>query len=129
MDKIVDFLKIIFVFPEHVRVDAFVLYILGMVYYTYLHRKHDGEVVRGFKGENGLWEAPEYVVYIWVQSFPFVLFADQFLGLSLSDGMEYIFTLVLFFAIMGRAGIELMPILKSKFTQPPPEKKEEEPKP
>lgn len=126
MEIISEFFKMIFVFPEKVRWDGFALFIMGMVYYTYLHKKHDHEIVKGLKGENGLWEAPEYVVYIWTQSFPFVLFADQFLGLILSEGMMYIFTLILFFAIMGRAGIEMMLTLKSKMLSSITPKKEEE---
>lgn len=101
---------------ESVRLDAFFLYFLGILYYLYLHKKHDGDIIRGLKGENGLWEAPELVIYYWLQSFPFILFGDAFLGLKLSEGMLWIFILILFFAIMGRAGLELILSFKGKVT-------------
>lgn len=63
-----------------------------------------------------MWEAPEVVIYIWVQAFPFIVFADAFLGLVMSDGMMWIFTLILFFSIMGRAGIELLMSYKAKIS-------------
>jgi len=125
MEKLYDFVRLIFEAPEKVRIDGFVLYVLGMIYYVYMHSKHDKEIVRGLKGENGMWEAPEAVVYYWLQLMPPIVCADAFLGLSMTDGMQYIFTLILFFAIMGRAGVELIPTLKNKIMAPPPEKKQE----
>jgi hypothetical protein len=99
---------------ESVRLDGMFLYICGVLYYTYLHWKHDAEISKGLKGSNGMWEAPELVVYYWLQSFPFILFGDAFLGLHLSDGMMWVFILILFFAIMGRAGLELILSYKGK---------------
>lgn len=116
MDHIADFFKMIFIVPEKFRLDGFILYLTGMFYYAYLHCKHDKEMVKGLKGDNGLWEAPEAVVYYWLQAFPFILFADAFLGLILSDGMMIVFTLILLFAIMGRAGVEMMLAWKTKIT-------------
>lgn len=101
---------------ENVRLDGMFLYLCGVLYYTYLHRKHDSEITKGLKGENGLWESPELVIYYWLQAFPFILFGDAFLGLHLSEGMMWIFLLILFFAIMGRAGLELILSYKGKLT-------------
>lgn len=126
MDKLSEFLKLLFTVPEKIRIDGFILYVLGMLYYVYMHRKHDSEIVRGLKGENEMWEAPEAVVYYWLQIMPPLICADAFLGLVMSDGMQYIFTLILFFAIMGRAGVELIPSLKNRMMGQQPEKKKEE---
>lgn len=93
---------------ETLRLDGLTLYMAGCLYYMYLHRKHDNEFAKGLKGENGLFEAPEQVIYYWLQAFPFILFGDAFLGLVMSDSMTWIFILILFFAIMGRAGLELI---------------------
>lgn len=88
-------------------------------------------MVKGLKGENGLWEAPEAVVYYWLQGFPFILFADAFLGLRLSEGMMWSFNAILFFSIMGRAGVEMMLAWKAKIASslmtPKEEPKKEEP--
>lgn len=116
MTKLKDFLENFLVIPDSIRVDGLLLYLLGMVYYSYIHWRHDKEMVKGLKGDNGLWEAPEAVVYYWLQSFPPILFADAFLGLILSDGMMIVFTLILLFAIMGRAGVEMMLAWKTKIT-------------
>ena len=131
VDRVVEFLKYFITWEGSVRFDGLVLYTLGTLYYLYIHRKHDDEMVRGFKGSNGMWEPPEAVVYYWLQSFPFILFADGFLKLRLSDGMMLVFTLILLFAIMGRAGVELLLAMKTKITNgvvrnlDQPEKKDE----
>lgn len=116
MDKFYLFLNDALDRLSHVRIDALFLYFCGIIYYLYLHLKHDREIVTGLKGENKSWEAPEVVIYFWIQSFPFILFADAFLGLVMSDGMMMVFTLTLFFAIMGRPGIELVLAWKSKIS-------------
>jgi hypothetical protein len=116
MDKFLQFLNTSLDRLSHVRIDALVLYFFGITYYIYLHFKHDKEIVRGLKGDNQSWEAPEVVIYFWIQSFPFILFGDAFLGLHLSDGMMVVFTLILLFAIMGRAGVELVLAWKAKIT-------------
>ncbi len=112
MNLIEHFLKI----PDAVRVDGLLLYFFGMLFYTYLHFKHDKEFATGLKGDNGMWESPEFATYYAIKSFPFILFADALLGFHLSDGMLMLYGALILFAIMGRAGIELLVAYKMKIT-------------
>ncbi len=104
------FLKI----PDAVRVDGLLLYFFGMLFYCYLHFKHDKEFATGLKGENGMWESPEFATYYAIKSFPFILFGDSFLGFRLSDGMLLLYGTLILFSIMGRAGIEMVLAYKMK---------------
>lgn len=113
-EKFVEFLKHGLDKLSDTRIDALLLYIMGTLYFLYLHRKHDSSMIEGLKGENKKWESPEIVVYFWIQSFPFVIFADQFLGLRMSTEMAVTYNIILFFAIMGRAGVELVLSWKAK---------------
>lgn len=110
------FVEYFLTIPDHVRVDGLVLYFIGILFYSYLHLKHDREFATGLKGENGMWEAPEFATYYAIKSFPFILFGDAFLGFHLSTGMLTLYSLLIMFAIMGRAGVELVLAYKMKIT-------------
>lgn len=82
------------------------LFVVGSFIMTLLHILFNKQIVTGFKGENKLWEPPEWMTYIVTWMLPEFLMADAWLGLRLSDAGYIILGELVLFALMGRLGLE-----------------------
>lgn len=107
--------------------EGMLLYVCGAVTMTWVQLHWKNEVVRGLKGENGLWEAPEWIIYLFTWLFPHMVMADQFLGLKASDFAWWFMIGLLMFALTGRFGLQWLLAFKSgankvdEETKPPKE--------
>lgn len=90
------------------------LFVVGSFIMTLLHILFNKQIVTGFKGENKLWEPPEWMTYIVTWMLPEFLMADAWLGLRLSDAGYIILGELVLFALMGRLGLEYMMSLKGR---------------
>lgn len=90
------------------------LFVVGSLIMTLLHLFFNKQIVTGFKGENQLWEPPEWMTYIVTWMLPEFLMADAWLGLRLSDAGYIILGELVLFALMGRLGLEYMMSLKGR---------------
>lgn len=93
--------------------EGMVLYVCGAVTMTWVQLHWKNEVVRGLKGENGLWEAPEWIIYLFTWLFPHMVMADQFLGLKASDFAWWFMIGLLMFALTGRFGLQWLLAFKN----------------
>lgn len=105
------------------------LYIMGTITVTIIEIFFFKEFTKGLKGENGEFETPEIIIYLFIWLFPHFLMADAFLSKPLS-GYGYMFLgALLLFGLAGRWGLEWLIRMKSVFNGPIiTEKKEEKPK-
>lgn len=93
--------------------EGMILYVCGAISITWVHLYHKKDVVKGLKGQNGLWEAPEWIIYQFTWLFPHMVMADQFLGLHASDFAWWFMLGLLLFALTGRFGLEWLLAFKS----------------
>lgn len=93
--------------------EGMLLYVCGAITVTWVQIANKAEVQRGLKGENGLWEAPEWIIYLFTWLFPHMVMADQFLGLKASDFAWWFMLGLLLFALTGRFGLQWLLAFKS----------------
>lgn len=93
--------------------EGMVLYVCGAVTMTWIELANRDELRRGLKGENGLWEAPEWIIYKFGWLFPHMIMADQFLGLKASDFAWWFMLGLLLFALTGRFGLQWLLAFKN----------------
>jgi hypothetical protein len=103
--------------PEHV-----LFYILNSILIIIVLVENRKAFKRGLEGANGLWEAPEAVLYIWMWMFPFSINGVLFLDLRPPDMFWYFMLFCLLFALAGKEGITMLFNWRGV---PPPPKKEE----
>lgn len=84
------------------------LFVCGTIVMTLLHIIFNKQIVRGFKGDNQMWEPPEWMTYILTWILPEFLMADAWLGLRLSDAGYLIVGELVLFALAGRLGLEYL---------------------
>lgn len=89
--------------PEHV-----LFYIINTAMMILVIARNKESFKKGLEGDNGLWEAPEIVTYIWLWMFPQSINAVLFLDLHPPDMFWYFMLLCLFFALAGREGITML---------------------
>lgn len=90
------------------------LFVCGTIVMTFLHILHGKQLVVGLKGDNGLWESPEWLTYIVTWMLPEFLMADAWLGLRLSDAGYIILGELVLFGLMGRLGLEYMMSIRGR---------------
>lgn len=93
--------------------DGIILYIGGSATLTWVQIAYRAEVTKGLKGTNGLWEAPEWIIYLFSWFFPHMIMADQFLGLKASESAWLFMSALLLFALTGRFGLEWLLAMKT----------------
>lgn len=94
--------------------EGMLLYVCGATTMTWVHLHHRKEVIVGLKGENGLWEGPEWVLYVCSWLFPHAIMADLFLGLkSATDWPWWLLISLLMYGLTGRFGLQWLLALKS----------------
>lgn len=84
------------------------LFVCGTAVMTSLHLIFNKQIITGFKGENKMWEPPEWMTYIVTWMLPEFLMADAWLGLRLSDAGYIILGELVLFALAGRLGLEYL---------------------
>jgi hypothetical protein len=89
--------------PEHV-----LFYILNSFLIIMVLIRNKEAFKKGLEGANGLWEAPEAVLYIWMWMFPFSVNAVLFLTLDPPDMFWYFMLFCLLFALAGKEGITML---------------------
>lgn len=82
------------------------LYISGAITMTLVQVRNGYDFKVGLKGKNGLWEAPEITVYLWLWLFPHFVMSITFLDFRPPDMVYYFMGAILLFALTGRWGIE-----------------------
>jgi hypothetical protein len=98
---IVDFFKhVIAEHPENVF-----FYLIGSTILTAVIVRNERVFRKGLEGANGLFEAPEIVIYLWVWLFPQSILAVLFLDLKPPDMFWFFMLGCLLFAFAGRDGV------------------------
>lgn len=94
--------------------EGMLLYICGALTMTWVQLYHRKEVIIGLKGENGLWEGPEWVLYYCSWLFPHLVMADAFLGIkSATDWPWWGMLGLLMYGLTGRFGLQWLLAMKS----------------
>lgn len=94
--------------------EGMMLYVCGAITMTWVQLAHRKEAIIGLKGENGLWEGPEWVLYLCSWLFPHMIMADQFLGLkSATDWPWWLVLGLLMYGLTGRFGLQWLLAFKS----------------
>lgn len=106
--------------------ERFIIWCLatGLIYWN-VHFKHRKDIFIGFKGENGLLEIPEGIVYAWFWAWPFMLTTSYFFQWPIEAQIWSFLEIILYVALGIRGAMETAKILKAK---PEEIKKEEPPK-
>lgn len=101
-------------------IEGWILFVLASAYIHFkVHYQHGDEIARGLKGENGMWEAPEVVIYIWMYLWPPVIMANLFLGITLGD-QEWDFMKTILWSVFGFKSVsEGIKAWKEKSQTPP----------
>ena len=103
--------------PEHI-----LFYVLNSFLIIMVLVRNKEAFKKGLEGQNGLWEAPEAVLYIWMWMFPFSINGVLFLNLTPPDMFWYFMLFCLLFALAGKEGITML--FNWRGTQPPPKKED-----
>lgn len=85
-----------------------VLFLMGSTVITLLHLIYHKEVVRGFKGVNGLFEPPEWTLYWFSWICPFILIGASCEVMHPPDMVWYFLGFMLIYGLMGNKGIEMI---------------------
>ena len=94
--------------------EGMILYLCGAITMTWVQLAHRKEVIIGLKGENGLWEGPEWVLYVCTWLFPHMIMADVFLGLkSATDWPWWLILGLVMYGLTGRFGLQWLLAFKS----------------
>jgi hypothetical protein len=93
--------------------EGLLLYICGAITITWVQLHFKNQVVEGLKGENGKWEAPEWLVYISAWIFPHMIMANGFLGMSFSLEAWLLIGSLTMFGLTGRWGLEWLYSMKT----------------
>lgn len=97
-----------------VPAEGMILYVFGALTMTWVQLYHRKEVIVGLKGENGLWEGPEWVLYVCTWLFPHAMMADLFLGLkAATDWPWWLLIALLMYGLTGRFGLQWLLAMKS----------------
>lgn len=88
------------------------LYTMGTITVTTIQLVNRKEFIRGLKGDNGRFDSPEIVIYLFIWIFPHFLMADAWLSLKLSTEGYLFLTAMLLFTLTGRWGLEWLLKLK-----------------
>jgi hypothetical protein len=91
-----------------------VLYTLGSITITWVQLYHKKDVVIGLKGSNGLWESPEWIVYISTWIFPHMLMASGFLKMVFPVEAWIFMGGLIMFGLTGRWGLEWLLALRTR---------------
>ncbi|MGC3945375.1 MAG: hypothetical protein QM762_12815 [Chryseolinea sp.] len=81
------------------------LYLISMLMITIVHFHFRKQWAEGLKGDNGLWEAPEMLLYLCLWLIPSMIYADIFLKRQASDIVWYAVMAFVFYAFTGRFGL------------------------
>ena len=90
----------------NVSMIAIIIYIAHVVLFFYLGSLYGKDIIKGLKGENNEWDAPELIVALWVLFFIIVLLANLFLDFEVSSNLWYSMDLILISALGGRGLLE-----------------------
>lgn len=94
--------------------EGMLLYVCGAITMTWVQLYHRKEVITGLKGENGLWEGPEWILYICSWLFPHLVMADVFLGLkSATDWPWWLIISLIMYGLTGRFGLQWLLAFKN----------------
>jgi len=85
---------------------AIIIYIAHVVLFFFLGRLYGKDIIKGLKGENNEWDAPELIVALWVLVFIIVMLANLFLDFEVSSHLWYSMDLILISALGGRGLLE-----------------------
>lgn len=96
--------------------EGLVMYVAGTITITWVHLHHKKEVVLGLKGSNGMWEAPEWIVYIATWIFPHMIMSSGFMNVKFPDWAWWLMTGLVAFGLTGRWGLEWLLAMKTKTT-------------
>lgn len=115
--------------PGHL--EGIVMYICGSITMTWIQLHHKKDVVIGLKGDNGMWESPEWLVYQASWLFPQMIMASGFMNVNFPGEVWLFMGGIVMFGLTGRWGLEWLLSIRSgtnvtsnNQTQP---KKEEKP--
>lgn len=91
---------------EHL--ENLVFYFISSLVMIILMIRNDAQIKSGLKGDNGLFEAPEVVIYLWVWLFPQVILSVLFLKFEPQEWFWLFMGICLLFALAGRDGIQML---------------------
>lgn len=110
IDKFVTYLT-----PGHF--EGIVLFLWSCLVMSVVQIYYAKEWTRGLRGTNGLWEAPEILIYIIVWLLSPVIFAAVFLQLPIPDMVWYTLWTIIGFALFGKWGLEWLLAFRSGASQ------------
>jgi hypothetical protein len=108
---------ILWLTPGHF--EGMLLYMISATVMEWVQWKFKTEVTHGFKGANGMWEAPEWIVYIAARILPHMILASGFLQVQFPEIAWYTIIGVIFFGLTGRFGLEWLLSFKNGSALPP----------
>lgn len=82
------------------------LYLCGAISMTWVQVVNRHEIKEGLKGENKLWESPEWIIYLWSWLFPHVVLAVLFLGYNPPAYFWYFFGIMGMYGLLGKYAFE-----------------------
>ena len=88
--------------------EGVLFYLISSIVMMILMVRNNKEFMRGLKGNNNLFEAPEIVTYIWVWLFPQIILAVLFLRYEPQDWFWLFMGVCLLFSLAGRDGIQML---------------------
>lgn len=93
--------------------ERFIIWIIctGGVY-RFVHFREDRELRRGFKGENGMWEAPEAIIYGWFWVWPIMITTSYLFQWVIPDQIWEFLEIILYVALGIRGVMEGAKIIK-----------------
>ena len=80
--------------------------------YWRVHFREDKELRRGFKGENGMWEIPEGLIYGWFYVWPIMITCSYFFKWPIDDKIWGFLEGILYVALGVRGAMEGAKIIK-----------------
>jgi hypothetical protein len=89
--------------------------------YWRVHFRENKELIRGFKGDNGFWEAPEAIIYGWFWLWPLMITTAYFLQWPIPDQIWDFLEIILYVALGIRGVMETAKVIKSKGEDKKPE--------
>lgn len=90
----------------NVSMIAIIIYIAHVVLFFFLGSLYGKDIIKGLKGKNNEWDAPEVIVALWVLVFIIVMLANLFLDFEVSSHLWYSMDLILISALGGRGLLE-----------------------
>lgn len=102
-------------YPDEAK--GLLFWIIGSLLFTVVMLVNNKELKAGLKGTNGLWEAPEFCLYICFWLFPQMIMLDGCCGIRFSDFAWYTLWVLMMYGFTGRWGLEWIIRLKNSVTQ------------